>query len=239
MNYVFSAAAIAFSAGDRVSPHLVEGRPYNPYPGINATQFSARIRELACVYDWETTQVQFNLLDSHDVPRVVSIARGDKATLRLATLLQMTFPGASVHLLWRRDRLAGCEKRYDHVYRDQDARWPFPWHDKTVWDCEMLDFFRQVILLRHAHPALRLGQFDEVYAREIGNMRIAGATMTQTLLVVLNAGDDAAQISVPLGSNVPDGASLTPIFGAAAAGTVAGGHAALGVPPRTGCVYLV
>ncbi len=94
MNYVFAAAAIAFSAGERVGRRLVEDRSYDAYPGIDAVQFGRRIQKLLAGYDWETTQVQLNLLDSHDAPRVLSIARGDKATLRLATLLQMTYPGA-------------------------------------------------------------------------------------------------------------------------------------------------
>ncbi len=68
MNYVFAAAVIAFSAGDRVSPRLVQGRAYDPYPGIDAVQFGRRIRDLLARYDWETTQVQLNLLDSHDAP---------------------------------------------------------------------------------------------------------------------------------------------------------------------------
>ena len=46
------------------------------------------------LYDWQITEAQLNLLDSHDTARVVSIAGGDEATLRLATVLQMTLPGA-------------------------------------------------------------------------------------------------------------------------------------------------
>ena len=93
MNYVFTAAAIAFTAGPRVSRELVRSRSYDPYPGIDAPVFAQRIRRLLELYDWQTTQVQFNLLDSHDTARLLSIARGDKATVRLATLFQMTYPG--------------------------------------------------------------------------------------------------------------------------------------------------
>ena len=68
MNYVFAAAAIAFAAGDRISRRLIQGRAYDAYPGIDAAQFGERLRGLLATYDWETTQVQFNLLDSHDAP---------------------------------------------------------------------------------------------------------------------------------------------------------------------------
>ena len=133
MNYVFAAAAIAFSAGERVGPRLVEDRSYDAYPGIDAVQFGQRIQKLLAGYDWETTQVQFNLLDSHDAPRVLSIARGDKATLRLATLFQMTYPGTPCIYYGDEIALRGTN-RYDHPHRDHDARWPFPWHDEAAWD---------------------------------------------------------------------------------------------------------
>ncbi len=108
MNYVFAAAAIAFAAGNRVSPSLVKDRSYDVFPGLNAAQFGQRIDRLVGQYDWQTTLVQFNLLDSHDTARVLSIARGDKATLRLATLLQMTFPGAPASTMETKSR---CEVR--------------------------------------------------------------------------------------------------------------------------------
>ena len=234
MNYVFAATAIAFSAGDRVSPHLVQGRAYDPYPGIDAAQFGQRIRDLLAQYAWETTQVQFNLLDSHDAPRVVSIARGDKATLRLATLLQMTFPGTPCICYGDEIALRGA-KRYDHPHRDHDARWPFPWHHEAAWDREMLDFFRQVVALRHAHAVLRRGHFKELYAhaQQYAFLRHDG---DEVLLVVLNAADEAAQISMPVGPHFSDGESLKPLFGAVTTGTVQRGHLALSIPPRAGAV---
>jgi cyclomaltodextrinase len=234
MNYVFAAAAIAFAAGDRVSPCLVEGRAYDAYPGIDAAQFGQRIRDLLAQYDWETTQVQFNLLDSHDAPRLVSIARGDKATLRLATLFQMTFPGTPCIYYGDEIALRGT-KRYLQPHRDHDARWPFPWHDEAAWDREMLDFFRQAIALRHAHPVLRRGQFDEIYA-QAQQYAFLRHDHHETLLVVLNAGNEAAQISVPVGRHVSDGESLKPLFGSVTAGAVQRGHCAVNIPPRAGAV---
>ena len=235
MNYVFAAAAIAFSAGDRVSPRLVAGRAYDAYPGIDAVQFGRRIQDLLALYDWETTQVQFNLLDSHDAPRVLSIARGDKATLRLATLFQMTYPGTPCIYYGDEIALRGT-KRYDHPHRDHDARWPFPWHDEAAWDREMFDYFRRAIALRHAHPVLRRGRFEQLYAhaRQYAFLR---QDNDETLLVVLNAGDEAARISVPLGRHVSDGESLEPLWGDAAAGAVVDGHSLVSVPARAGAVF--
>ena len=99
----------------------------------------------------------------------------------------------------------------------------------------MLDFFRQVIALRHAHPALRRGRFEQLYAhaRQFAFLR---QDENETLLVVLNAGDEAVQISVPLGGHFADGESLQPLWGAVTAGDVQGRHVPLRIPSRCGGV---
>ena len=235
MNYVFAGATIAFTASHRVSRHLSQGRSYDPYPGIDAVQFGERIERLLAQYDWETTEVQFNLIDSHDAPRVVSLARGDKATLRLATLFQMTYPGTPCIYYGDEIALRGTN-RYDRPHRDQDSRWPFPWHDETVWDRAMLDFFRQTIALRHAHSALRRGDFQQLYA-DAGQYAFARNDANETLLVILNAADEPAQISVPVRTHFANGESLKPLLGTTDSGVVRDGHLCLTVPSRTGEVF--
>jgi len=234
MNYVFAAATIAFAAGDRVSPSVVAGRSYDPYPGIDAREFGERIAKLLATYDWETTQVQFNLLDSHDAPRVLSVARGDKATLRLATLMQMAFPGTPSVYYGDEIALPGT-RRYDRPYRDQDARRPFPWHDESKWDREMLDYFRRAIALRHSHPALRSGEFNQIYAqgRQFAFVR---CNEQGTLLIVLNASDDPAEVSVPVGTHLPNGVRLRPLFGDVTVGAVGDGMITIRLPARSGGV---
>jgi cyclomaltodextrinase / maltogenic alpha-amylase / neopullulanase len=234
MNYVFAAAVIAFMAGDRVSAKLVADRSYDPYPGIDAPKFGERIGRMLAEYDWETTQVQFNLLDSHDAPRVLSLARGDKATLRLATLLQMTFPGTPSIYYGDEIAIPGT-RRYDRPYRDQDARRPFPWHDESAWDRDMLDFFRHATALRHAHPALRGGEFHQVYAqdRQYAFVRRDDA---ETLLVVINASDDPAEVRLPVSGYFGEGATLHPLFGDLSAIAVRDGHVAIKMHARSGGV---
>ena len=69
--------------------------------------FGAELERLMRLYDPAVTEVQLNLLDSHDSPRFRTIAGGDPAAWRLAVLLQATLPGAPVHLLRRRGRRRG------------------------------------------------------------------------------------------------------------------------------------
>lgn len=234
MNYPLAAALIAFTAGERVSPVLVGERAYKPYPALDAAGFGAQLQELLNVYDWEVTQVQLNLLDSHDAPRLLSLARGDKATVRLATLLQMTLPGAPCIYYGDEIGLAGT-LNYDGPHRDPDARRAFPWHDPAAWDSDLLAYFKEVITLRHAHRALRRGQFTQLaadgylyaFARHEGE---------ETLVVAVNVGETAAEMAVPVGGLLAEGVELRPIWGKGTAEVVTSGQVVVALPGREGVV---
>lgn len=45
------------------------------------------------VLPWQVALQQYNLLGSHDTPRVRTIVEGDEALQRLAVTLLLTFPG--------------------------------------------------------------------------------------------------------------------------------------------------
>jgi cyclomaltodextrinase len=234
MNYELAAAAIAFAGGERVSQALVADRAYDPYPGTDAVEFGHRIDRLLAQYEWETTQVQFNLLSSHDAPRALSVFRGDTSAVRLATLFQMTFPGTPSVYYGDEIALRGT-KRYGQPHRDQDARWPFPWHDQTAWDREMLQFFREAIALRRAQPVLRRGRFQPVHA-EGHQYAFIRYDATDALLVVLNTARDAAQLTLSVGEHLADGTTPVCVFGEATATPVHDGQLTVQVPARAGAV---
>jgi pullulanase/glycogen debranching enzyme len=100
----------------------------------------------------------------------------------------------------------------------------------------MFDFFRSAIALRHAHPALRGGEFHPLYAkdRQYAFVRRDGA---ERLLVAVNAADDMAEISIPVGEHIPDGAMLQPLLGDLAAEAVSGGQVTVRIPARCGGVF--
>lgn len=234
MNYVFAAAIIAFAGGERVSRTLVDNRAYDPYPGIDATEFNTRIHSLLKLYDPETTQVQLNLLDSHDTPRLLSVVRGDKATLRLATLFQMTYPGAPCIYYGDEIALRGT-KRYDRPHRDRDARWPFPWHDERAWDHGMLEYFREAVALRHRYPVLRRGQITTVHA-DAQQYAFVRHDPDSQLLVVLNAADESAALQLPLEQFFENGTQMASIFGPPCQATVNDGRLPFNIPARSAAV---
>jgi len=141
MNYPLAADIIAFCLGQRVNPRLLEGRAYAPHPPISAVQFGERIERQLNLYDWEVTLAQLNVLGSHDTARLITLAGGDAAAVKLAVLLQMTLPGAPCIYYGDEIGLAGGESA-DGSYEDKDARRTFPWHDRGLWDDQLLDHFK-------------------------------------------------------------------------------------------------
>lgn len=185
MNYLFTAPTIAFAAGDRVDLPLVENRSYRPYPALDAAGYAAKIQELLDLYPWEIHLTQLNLLDSHDTARLISIAQGDRASVKLATLLLLTFPGAPSIYYGDEVGLPGGS--------DPDCRRGFPTPDQ--WDRDTLAYHRELIALRHNHPALRTGDYRPLAA--VGHCYVFSRTLGQdSLLVAVNAGLDPAEVTL-------------------------------------------
>ncbi|MEA2585980.1 MAG: cyclomaltodextrinase / maltogenic alpha-amylase / neopullulanase [Thermomicrobiales bacterium] len=157
MNYLFTEAAIAFCGGRHILLETVVGRSYAPYPSIDGRTYAAKIERLLRLYPWQIQLTQLNLLDSHDTSRLISIVGGDVASVRLATLLLFTFPGTpSIYY--------GDEIGLTGALPDHWVRKPFPWNHPEQWDRDALRFHQEVIALRTAHPALRVGSSVPLHA---------------------------------------------------------------------------
>ena len=91
MSNELSTPKVIFCPSDNI--HTLNNGYGTPTP-CDAAGFARSIETLLNRYDRAATSVMLNLLDSHDTPRFLSMARGDESALRLATLMQMTYPGA-------------------------------------------------------------------------------------------------------------------------------------------------
>jgi len=187
MNYLFTGPTIAFVAGDRVDITQVQDRSYEPYPALNAAAYAAKIEHLLTLYPWDIQLTQLNLLDSHDTARLLTIAQGDTASVELATLLLFTFPGAPSIYYGDEIGLPGA--------LDPDSRRGFLL--QAHWNQEVLTYHKQLIALRHAHPALRTGDYRVLYAN--GTVyAFARQLDSETRIVAVNIGTQAAQVTLDL-----------------------------------------
>ena len=185
-------------------------------------------------YERNVTEVQLNLLGSHDTPRFRTMAGRDRKAYELAVLLQATLPGAPC--IYYGDEV-GVEGG-----SDPDCRRSFPW-DESTWDRAGVAWTRAVIGARHALPALRRGSF-----------RIAGAAGDAlafargddaggpSVLVVVNAGDGPIDVPVLLPELAGASLGARALPGDGDAGPVAtiaaDGSAGVAVPARSGRILV-
>jgi glycosidase len=226
MNYLFAAPTIAFTAGDRVDMEQVQDRSYQPYPPLFATEYGEKIKELLEFYPWQIQLTQLNLLASHDTARLISIAGGDRASVELATLLLLTFPGAPS--IYYGDEV-GLPGRLD-----PDSRRGFPL--EAHWESDVLDYHRKLIALRLAYPALRTGDYHVLLAEGTVYVfaRILGA---EELIVAVNIGTEPANVNFEPGGLQSQPSQM--LYGSGTAEWSKEGESsylALNLPSRTGCI---
>jgi cyclomaltodextrinase / maltogenic alpha-amylase / neopullulanase len=204
MNYPITKAILGFAAQE-VDPVEVAKCGYKRIEALTAEGFAKALRSEVERHPRPITEVQLNLLGSHDTPRVAAVVKGDPAAVHLAALLLFTLPGAPCVYY-------GDEIGLDGGH-DPDCREAMPWDRPGVWDRERLERFRELIALRHAHPALRTGDVDVPYAHR-GVVAVRRRARDEDLLVVLNQRADPAHARVPIAGLAPG--VRTALYGTAA-----------------------
>jgi len=135
MNYPFADTAMDFFAS--------EGK-------TDGLRFAEHINTLLIRYPQQTNEVIFNLLSSHDTPRVLTRVEGDKNRLKLAVVFLMTYIGTPCIFYGDEIGLQGGD--------DPDCRGCMIW-ERQEQDRELFDFYKLLIGLRKSHEVLRSGSF--------------------------------------------------------------------------------
>ena len=149
MNYYgFAHPVRAFLANQDIAYHPVR---------ISAEEFDHWLKQARCSIPFANQLAQFNLLDSHDTARFLSLLSGDVALMRPALTLLFTYIGTPCIYYGDEGGMEGG--------KDPDCRRCFPW-DSTEWNHLLHDHYRRMIRLRKTHPALRRGDIHTLYAGE-------------------------------------------------------------------------
>lgn len=169
MNYTFRELCVDYLAEERIgTPVFLEG-----------------LLEMTAMYSPAVTAMNHNLLGSHDMPRFLTVAGGDERSLLLATLLQLTLPGAPGLYYGDEVPMAGGG--------DPDNRRAMAWdrlggpHHRAVAD---------LVGLRRDRKALRTGSWRLLgtvgdafaYERLLGDERV---------VVAMNRGRHRVSLAVP------------------------------------------
>ena len=223
MNYPITLASLGYFAKsgidfDQDSP---VGDYHHRVDPLNGIEFSAKIDQILGWYDPEINQVQLNLLESHDTPRLITYVGGDQNSQKLAALLMFTIPGAPTIYY-------GSEVGLDGK-KDPDCRKSFPW-DEKLWDVDLLNYFKSLIIMRKQQSALRTGSFQSVHtdAESYAFERILDG---ERLFIVFNIAEQAQTIPLP-------GKSGQTVFGQAELSATDDGIE-VNIGPRQGVVIKV
>ncbi|HEU5224920.1 MAG TPA: alpha-amylase family glycosyl hydrolase, partial [Actinomycetota bacterium] len=223
--------------GQRLNRELI-GRHHEYSIGVHAydaAALAARVMELDAMYDPNVVAVQLNLLGSHDTPRLRSVLGDDLAAVRLATLLQMTLPGAPCVYYGDEIGLRGGN--------DPECRGAFPWND-AHWDGSLRDTVRALIQLRRSEAALRDGPV-RIAAADGHAIAIERGAGEARFVVAANAGEAPATVRVTLADDPGAGPAnaLVPVdlpgLVAPTAAAIVGAVATVELPERSGTIFRV
>ena len=143
MNYVWRNAILDFAAGQ------------------DARHLAVHLEHLREAYPPQALQALMNLISSHDQPRALhvlghrpgatpEVQRTALERFRLATLVQMSLPGAPAIYYGDEVGLSGGDDPYNRA--------PYPWADEGGQpDLTLRDEMRRLVTLRQQQPVLRQG----------------------------------------------------------------------------------
>lgn len=148
---------------------------------LSAEEFKEGYLRLLAMYSPAVTAVNHNLLGSHDTERFLTAAGGDVRAFELATLFQMTSPGAA-GVYYGDERLMTGEN-------DPFCRAAVAWEDRQA--SANAGRFAELARLRRRYHALRTGAFRMRDAK--GAVVFERSTLAETLIVAFS-GQEAVRV---------------------------------------------
>ncbi len=170
MNYRFMWATRGFFAHDQLSPSALDDR-------LNVWMRDTPAPALAS---------QMNLLDSHDIDRLINACGGDKAKYRQCMAFLFAHIGAPTIFY-------GSETAIDGTMQE-DSRRTMPWDNL---DNDLIAYFTKLLHTRKHTPVLRTGDVQTVWAEDESRTYAIKRTLGDTVLyAVFNGGDAEATIAL-------------------------------------------
>lgn len=116
---------------------------------LNAEEFKHMVNETLVSYSRQVNEVNFNLLDSHDTTRILSIANGNKDKVKLAYLFMLTQPGSPC--IYYGDEI-GMDSG---IGEEKSNRGCMVWEEEKQ-DRDMFKHVKTLLQLRKENPEFRL-----------------------------------------------------------------------------------
>ena len=161
-------------------------REFFAFGSRDAFQFAGDIGTMLLRYPTGIALGQLNLLDTHDVPRFLSLCRNDIRRWKLAYIFLMLFPGVPSLFYGDEKKIAGIT--------EPEYRRPMEWQSK---DEDFEAFIKEVVSVRKKYINAASG-YEVVQADKNSRLySFARAGAKVRILVCLNAGDEEETADIP------------------------------------------
>ena len=200
---------------------------------MTAKNFVGQVKGYLSRLPFVIQQNQFNLIDSHDVPRFHNDSSISKDSVKGANILIFTLPGCT-------NIYYGDEADIDGTVEEiEGCRYPMPW-SKDIENLDTFRFLQKLIKIKTESPAFKDGGFKFVYA-EGYIFAFARFTAEEVYFTVISGESEEKTINIPLncfGESFSNGiAPEKDALGEKLCATIESGNLVLKVP--AGKAYLV
>lgn len=199
MNYRgFTIPLVQWLAGE----YLSVNNPTGDLHTLPTEALAAQWRAFLSALPWQIALQQFNMLGSHDTPRIITVLGGDLAKAKLAMTLLFTYPGVPCIYYGDEIGLAGGG--------DPDCRRSMPWRTDQ-WNQELLAHVKALTRLRRSSRALRIGGFQVLHAAGETLAFLRDAPEERMIVVARRDADYQPDIPVHHGG-IPDKLRFREVF---------------------------
>jgi cyclomaltodextrinase len=174
MNYPFTNGALRYFAKGEV----------------RASQFANMITNVLHSYPTNVNEVSFNLLGSHDTPRILTVCDGNKEKVKLLFLFQLSFTGTPCIYYGDEIGLTGGQ--------DPGCRKCMVWEEDKQ-DRDLFHHVQKLISLRKTYPAFgSRGELKFVETNDETNHLVYTKTYgDETMLFIINNSEREIDVTLP------------------------------------------
>jgi neopullulanase len=155
---------------------------------LNAKEFMFMVNETSVNYSRQVNEVNFNLLDSHDTTRILSIAKGHKERVKLAYLFMLTQPGSPC--IYYGDEI-GMDSGLGDKHKSN--RGCMVW-DEEKQDRDLFRFIRRLLQLRKENSEFKSTSLQWI---EAGSETGIVAFRKGNITIIINNSEKAQSYVLP------------------------------------------
>lgn len=157
---------------------------------MTAKDLSNRVTSFLMKLPFAIRQVQFNLFDSHDVPRLHNNPAITKDAYKGAVIMLFTLPGCT-------NMYYGDEAEIDgRITSNEGCRYPMPW-DKNIEETSSWNLYSTLAKIKTSSPAFKDGGFKVLWDKDYV-FAFARFTQDELWLSVCSSDSENRTIELPI-----------------------------------------